>query len=995
MATITETADRITISGAYKALAGGAGNTTTVIQYASGDAPTSADEGRFLMWKDNLSQTKTWQIRYIESATASTITVGDGGFNGVPPSGASFQISTSLSDIEAAVAGCTVNGFSYSFNGRDWLVTSGAFLGDVDVSLDTENTANNNCWQASNGTAVQFGRLTGGEANGSTITRQGCYISMQQKKSSSTNVFTSSSTSANSGPIYNFYGCYVKSYAPVGWAFMRGSGPVRMIGSIFDGPLGGAFYNANSELVDTKFRGATNQPWALRATLVRPVSEAQFSNATYAFKTFQAFKGEFRDTTFDLDSLGAVVQVLGNASGGATLVDCTTFDDSYIFDGGGGFVNQAKSVNYTLADINGVGLSGVRTAIYDVDGTLQTDVQESISGASDEIVATGIKWFNASPSVLKSPFSIRIRKYGYVYQGFESSVDSSIKQEVRLPVNTRLVSTESQAALITGISLDFVTSTINLTEDADTQRLYDYYQYELGQTINMPYGEDLIRSGTDFDFSDWDMNVDGCTYTGNAVTTGLITLLNGGIFNGVRTDANGTVAPPKIISITGLVAGSRFELFNVTTGLETANLVVAGTTYTATYSEGVDYTAGDAVRIRVASTSGATAMKEYTAFVVANSVGFSAFVSQEIDEVYNTLAIDGSGITKFSADYVADDVIVTVIADFTIADFYAWWTYNTTTELGIRNFFGGVTAQDVANFRINIDIVNIFLDSNINVSVKQTDNRRIYRDDDTYPVRQPTTSGYGLDVVWRNLIFVVATGTSGLTPSESAQLAEITSVKGKTDLLNFTGDDIKATLDGEVVTTDTVSRDASKADVSGLSTFNPVQDTVANVDIVNTVTTNTDMRGTDSAITSVAGLSTFNVATDQVITDLASRNASKADVSSLSTFNPATDTVANVTLVDAVTVNADMRGTDGAVTSLAGISTFNVATESVITDTASREASKADVTDLTLKVDELHLIRGLSLGSAATFTPESIAVGGISLTITGDGETTSTVTRNA
>lgn len=83
-----------------------------------------------------------------------------------------------------------------------------------------------------------------------------------------------------------------------------------------------------------------------------------------------------------------------------------------------------------------------------------------------------------------------------------------------------------------------------------------------------------------------------------------------------------------------------------------------------------------------------------------------------------------------------------------------------------------------------------------------------------------------------------------------------------------------------------------------------------------------------------------NSITNPVATDAASRNASKADVSAIptnplltddirlnnldasiasrSTFNPASDDVAKVT---ECTTNTDMRGTDGAITSLAGIAT--------------------------------------------------------------------------
>ena len=84
MATITQTSTVITINGAYKDFTGGSGSTTTVIQYSSGDAPVSGDAGRFLMWKVTAGQTGTWQIRYIESATSTTVTVGDGGFSSGP-----------------------------------------------------------------------------------------------------------------------------------------------------------------------------------------------------------------------------------------------------------------------------------------------------------------------------------------------------------------------------------------------------------------------------------------------------------------------------------------------------------------------------------------------------------------------------------------------------------------------------------------------------------------------------------------------------------------------------------------------------------------------------------------------------------------------------------------------------------------------------------------------------------------------------------------------
>ena len=89
--------------------------------------------------------------------------------------------------------------------------------------------------------------------------------------------------------------------------------------------------------------------------------------------------------------------------------------------------------------------------------------------------------------------------------------------------------------------------------------------------------------------------------------------------------------------------------------------------------------------------------------------------------------------------------------------------------------------------------------------------------------------------------------------------------------------------------------------------FDPAADTVANVTLVATTTTNTDMRGTDGANTVVPpSVAQFNA-----------RTRLDADY-----FSWATDTVASVTLVGTTTTNTDMRGTDSAATA-AQVSALN------------------------------------------------------------------------
>jgi hypothetical protein len=76
----------------------------------------------------------------------------------------------------------------------------------------------------------------------------------------------------------------------------------------------------------------------------------------------------------------------------------------------------------------------------------------------------------------------------------------------------------------------------------------------------------------------------------------------------------------------------------------------------------------------------------------------------------------------------------------------------------------------------------------------------------------------------------------------------------------------------DTVITDTASRNASKADITSLSTFNPITDAVANVTLVNTTTTNSDMRGTDNANTVTPTNETLTVAQNAKLISLDTTN---------------------------------------------------------------------------------------------------------------------------
>jgi hypothetical protein len=196
----------------------------------------------------------------------------------------------------------------------------------------------------------------------------------------------------------------------------------------------------------------------------------------------------------------------------------------------------------------------------------------------------------------------------------------------------------------------------------------------------------------------------------------------------------------------------------------------ASDTYTETFTDGEQYKLGDVVNIRFAELDGATSFKIFEQNVAVISSGWSAICDEVTDVVYAQNATDGSLITKFTADFINDEIDLAVAANFTAAEAYAFYCYVLTIESGISQFWGGLFAIDAGNYRINTATLNLYFDNVTTATQRQTDSARIYRDNGTYPVKDPTTSGFGIDINWKNVVFIIETGVSGLTAPESAQL---------------------------------------------------------------------------------------------------------------------------------------------------------------------------------------------------------------------------------
>jgi hypothetical protein len=244
-----------------------------------------------------------------------------------------------------------------------------------------------------------------------------------------------------------------------------------------------------------------------------------------------------------------------------------------------------------------------------------------------------------------------------------------------------------------------------------------------------------------------------CVVTGTVSNTGtadiVITKVNttlGALGARVTAQQFATVSAPN------LLAGSRVRLYNTTDNVEMFNDVLASTGF----SQSFIYTANKNITLTATYASGATAKLGLSASGIFTATGATFLNSQADDTVYNGYGINGSAVTGFTADYAQDDVNLSMTTNFTASNLYAWWIYNTTTEDGIREFFGGITALDSANIQINVPIVSIFLDNSTALFIYQTDAIRLFRSDNAYPAKTVTTGGGGIQVNWNSNVY---TGT--------------------------------------------------------------------------------------------------------------------------------------------------------------------------------------------------------------------------------------------
>lgn len=286
--------------------------------------------------------------------------------------------------------------------------------------------------------------------------------------------------------------------------------------------------------------------------------------------------------------------------------------------------------------------------------------------------------------VVQSPFVVWAQHYGYTYD--PSNPVRTVDAVVQL--------TEAAAAALTGIS--YASGTLTISGTRSIREVYDWMKwYEASNRI-----APIMTAASSTAFS----LAGALVLSGSLTGSGTLTI--SGTFSGAGASTVSITHPAGVyaaVSVTGFTAGSRVQVFNVTTGIELYNAVPAGTSIQFNAA----WTANQTLRVRVGYAVGLVAQMPVELSGLLTNAGASFLVAQVNDSVYTALGVDGSTCIEFTPDYPNLLIDVTDSDNITsVQRVYSWASWAQTSPQGIAVMFNGVTALDTLNFNINTAVVN-------------------------------------------------------------------------------------------------------------------------------------------------------------------------------------------------------------------------------------------------------------------------------------------------
>lgn len=180
-------------------------------------------------------------------------------------------------------------------------------------------------------------------------------------------------------------------------------------------------------------------------------------------------------------------------------------------------------------------------------------------------------------------------------------------------------------------------------------------------------------------------------------------------FNLFTADDGTTYVPPiyQSVTISGLTANSRVQLYDTTNSVERYNAIVTGTSFTWTDTTDAVTRGSCAIRARISFVDGVTAMSFVevnlgTLGTVDGDESISYTASQTADTVYEANGVNGSTVNTPSTIITINDGLLLVEVDtgsISLPTIYAYESYWLYDEEGIRDESRFITAVDTANYR--------------------------------------------------------------------------------------------------------------------------------------------------------------------------------------------------------------------------------------------------------------------------------------------------------
>lgn len=354
-------------------------------------------------------------------------------------------------------------------------------------------------------------------------------------------------------------------------------------------------------------------------------------------------------------------------------------------------INEQYYYNLKVTDSSSTAVQSaicyLKDALGNVIGSYTTDSNGNITQQ------TLLKqYFYFDPSVSETyfniaqqsvnPYLVRIRRYGYVFQDLSKTVTGISNDVGVLATNTIVQASEATALAYTGISINTSTQKITLTTNHTINELYDYCQAWLAQSSNIATTEFLTTSDGSNYSCIYDLEINNCNLTGSGIInmpTKTLSFVGTGKTTLIVKDLTGTKVN---ITLTGLTANTRVQLYNLATSTEVYNAIVTGTSLVVP----VTWTTDQSIRIRAMYVNGTSAKKWIEVVGTLTNAGLNYTVNQEDDLIYNGIGIDGSTVTECS---ISGSTLVINIDDADnlttaqrILAFEIYWLY---TASGIRD----------------------------------------------------------------------------------------------------------------------------------------------------------------------------------------------------------------------------------------------------------------------------------------------------------------------